>query len=83
MDFKKSFKKIGKNLLIGISGAIGGIIICVFYLIKIWLPHNADKIGLAIIALLPVLIILFSIMGSILGGFLGIIIYQLVRYLRK
>jgi hypothetical protein len=81
MRFKRLLKKLGKNLLAGLGGAIVGVIISVFYLLAIWLP--ASDAGLEIIALLPVMIILFSILGMSVGGVLGIVIYQVVRFIRK
>jgi len=51
-----------------ISGAIIGIIISITYLFKIWLPTNIDKISLAIIGIIPVMIILFSILGVFIEG---------------
>ncbi len=79
MNFKKLFKKIKKNLLVGFYGSIVGMIFSVFYLIKVWLPLNSNEIGLAIIAVLPVMIVLFSIGGIFIGGILAIIIYQIMR----
>ncbi|MCK4997384.1 hypothetical protein KAS08_03695 [Candidatus Pacearchaeota archaeon] len=83
MKFKNILKIIGKNLLGGISGAIVGIIISIFYVIKIWVPMNVNEIGLIIIVLIPVMIILFSILGMLVGGVFGILIYQIIRLIRK
>ena len=79
MNFKKLFKEIKKKLLVGLDGSIIGMIFSVFYLIKVWLPLNSNEIGLAIIAILPVMVILFSIGGIFIGGILAIIIYQIMR----
>ena len=79
MNFKKLFKEIRKNLLVGFYGSIIGMIFSVFYLIKVWLPLNSNEIGLAVIAILPVMIALFSIGGIFIGGILAIIIYQIIR----
>ena len=83
MRFGQLLKKISKNLLAGLGGAIIGVIIFIVYLLKIWLPANAEKIGLGIIALIPVMFILFSIMGTFMGGISGIVIYHIVKSLRK
>ena len=83
MGFRQSLKKITRNLLAGLGGAIIGAIIFIIYLFKIWLPTNAEKMGLGIIALLPVMLILFSIIGLFIGGILGIVIYRIVKSLRK
>jgi len=79
MKFKQFLKILGKNLLAGMGGAVIGIIVSVLYTIVIWLPANSEKIGLGIIAVLPVMIILFSILGIIIGGILGIILYQIIK----
>ena len=71
--------KFKKNLFAAFIGSIIGIIILMFYLFIFYIPANADKIGLAIIALLPVLVILFSILGIIVGAISGIIIYQIIK----
>ena len=83
MSFKQFLKKMGSNLLAGFIGSVLGIIISVFYVLKIWVPMNIDKIGLAIIAVIPVMIILFSIIGIIIGGILGIIIFFIIKQFRK
>lgn len=83
MRFGQLLKKVGENLLVGLVGAIIGAIIFIIYLLKIWFPTNAEKIGLGIIALIPVMFILFSIMGIFIGGILGIVIYHIVKSLIK
>jgi hypothetical protein len=83
MKPKNLVKKVGKTLSAGLIGAIIGIIIFVLYALTIWIPMNADKIGLAIIIMAPVMIILFSIMGIFIGGILGIIIYWTVKLIKK
>jgi uncharacterized protein with PQ loop repeat len=83
MGFKKFFKKLGKNLFAGLIGGIIGITAFVFYVIKIWLPLNAAKIGFGVIIMLPIMIILFSIIGIIVGSIGGIIIYQILRFINK
>ena len=83
MRFKNILKRLGKNLLVAVYGAVIGMIVFLIYLFKIWTPANADKIGLGIIALAPVLFILFSILGMIVGGIVGIVIYQVKGFLRK
>ena len=83
MRTRQLLKKIGENLLVGLGGAIIGAIIFIIYLFKIWFPANAKEIGLGIIALIPVMFILFSIMGIFIGGILGIVIYNIVKSLIK
>jgi len=47
------------------------------------LPINANDVGLAIIALIPVYMILFAIMGAIAGGVIGLIIYNIIKIIKK
>jgi len=79
MKFKQLLKKIGRNLGIGFLGGVIGVLISIIYTLTIWLPINADKIGLGIIAVLPVMILLFSVMGFIVGLILGITVYQIIK----
>ena len=83
MKFERFFKSLRKNLLASLYGAIIGIIISLLFLFEVWLPTNASDIGLAIIAILPVMVILFSIGGVVIGGVLGIVIYQIARLFRR
>ena len=83
MSFGQLLKKFGKNLLAGLGGAIIGVIVFIIYLFKIWLPANAEKIGLGIIALIPFMLILFSVLGIVIGGISGIVIYQIIKSLRN
>ncbi len=83
MNFKQLLKLIAEHLLAGLIGAIIGVIISVIYFLKIWIPINADKIGLGIIALFPVMLILFSILGIFIGGISGILLLLTVKFLRK
>lgn len=76
MAFKQLLKKLGKNLVAGLYGAIIGMILLIVYCLIIWMPANIDKIGLAIIVIFPLMILIFSIIGIILGAVLGVIIYQ-------
>jgi hypothetical protein len=83
MKGKNLGKKIGKTLLAGVVGAIIGIPVFIFYFFKIWVPMNSSEIGLGIIALVPVMIILFSIVGIFIGGISGMIIYWIVKLTKK
>ena len=83
MNLGQLLKKFGKNLLAGLIGAVMGVIIFVIYLFKFWLPANAEKMGLGIIAFIPIMLILFSVMGIFIGGISGIVIYHIIRSFRK
>jgi hypothetical protein len=83
MNWKLLFKNIGKYLLSGLVCGIIGIVIFLLYFFIIWMPANAEKVGLAIIAIFPVMIILFSVIGFIFGLILGLIIYPIVKLFKK
>ena len=75
-----------KFLLHGIIGAIVGILFAFFYVLRIWLPANARTIGLSIIIILPVVVIIFTILGLIFGGLVGFLfrlIFSLIKFLFK
>ncbi len=83
MRFKRLLKTLGKNLLALVGGGVIGIIVSVLYFFVVWFPLNVDKMGLAVVVLLPVMIILFSVMGIFFGGVLGVVVYQVVKLIRK
>lgn len=83
MNFKHFLELIGEHLLAGLIGAIIGVIISVIYLLKIWMPMNAHKVGLGIIAIFPIMLIMFSILGIFVGGITGIVILLILKFLRK
>lgn len=83
MNWRLLFKKIGKHILSGLVCGIIGIVISLLYFFVIWMPINVGKVGLGIIAIFPVMFILFSIMGFIFGLLLGLIIYPIVKWFRK
>ena len=69
-------KTLGKNILaILIGGLIGGILSIPFTLI--WIKNIGPQVGLGIIALVPVMFILFFIFGAIIGVVLGLLVYHL------
>jgi uncharacterized PurR-regulated membrane protein YhhQ (DUF165 family) len=89
MKFKKILKKVGKNLLAGVIGGIIGAVISVFCGWNFWLPNQIESLmgGLetlvGAIALILITIILFSILGIIFGGILGIVIYNLFKIFNR
>ena len=69
-------KTIGKNLLaILIGGLTGGVMSIPFSIIKI--KAIGPQVGLGIIALFPVIFILYSILVAIIGAVLGLLVYHL------
>jgi len=69
-------KTLGKNLLaILIGGLIGGILSIPFTLL--WIKNIDPQVGLGIIALVPVIFILYFIFGAIIGAVLGLLVYHL------
>jgi hypothetical protein len=89
MKLGKIFKVIAVNFLSALIGAIIGIIAFVYYGLHFWLPQRIANLspGFGVLfgglALIAVTVILFSVLGIILGGILGIIFYQILMRLKK
>ncbi|MDO8559100.1 MAG: hypothetical protein Q7R84_02105 [bacterium] len=80
MSIGKVFKIMGKNILAFISGAVLGIIT----VIVLFFPRAIEKMaggkeGLAVIALVPVFLIIYGGIGLITGGFSGVVIYNIAK----
>jgi len=80
---KSILKVVGSNLLSFVIGAILGFIILIAFFIGPLLTKASEKAGLAIIGLAPVLIILYGAISTIIGGILGIILFNLYKYFNK
>ncbi len=82
MNFQQVLKFLAKNFLAFFIGSFLGIIVSYLYLFYVWLPVNSHEIGLAIIALILPILILFGVLGLGIGGILGIIVYQIIKYIK-
>jgi len=69
-------KTLGKNLLVILIGGLTGGIVSIPFAI-IWMKNIGPQVGLGIIALLPIIFILYFIIGSFIGTVLGLVIYHL------
>jgi len=76
---KNFLKGVGKNALVILFGAIVGSIVLFVYLFYFWLPLNSARIGLGVIAYIPVLLIFSLIIGSIAGGIIALVIRLIVK----
>ena len=85
MKIAKILKAIGKNALAFLTGAIIGLIInAVFIFPSAVQKVTSEKdVGLAIIALAPALFIIYGIISIIIGGFLAIVIYNIIKRRKK
>ena len=85
MKIAKIFKTIWKNICIFLVGAVIGLIIN----ITVVFPSAIQKVamekdvGLGIIALAPVLFIIYGIISIVIGGFFAILIYNIIKRKRK
>jgi len=68
--------KFKKNILAFAIGSLVGIISILIYIKISWLPSKSSEIGLGIVGLFPIALIIFIFLGIIIGGSLGIIVYQ-------
>lgn len=80
MNLAKTFKVIGKNILAFLGGAVLGVASVIFF----FLPRSLEKIAagkepLAAIALVPVFLIIYGLLGIVIGGFGAIIIYNIIK----
>ncbi|MFC1686901.1 hypothetical protein ACFL0E_00915 [Nanoarchaeota archaeon] len=82
MGLKKVIKVILKNFLVFTLGGFVGLIIGVI-LAMIWMKTAGPSVGLGIIALAPFMLVLFSLMGFVIGGVLGLIIYNIIKIKRR
>jgi len=69
-------KTLGKNLLVILIGGLTGGIISIPFTIT-WIKTIGPQVGLGVIALIPVMFILFFIFGAIIGAVLGLLVYHL------
>ncbi|GEM_PF-6370563 len=73
------FLVILKNFSVFLFGAIAGEIIFIIYFLSIMVNNIAEKAGLGIIALAPVVFIIYSLFSIIIGGILGIVIFNIYK----
>ncbi len=76
-------KKVFKNLIALFLGAVTGEILFIIYFLSIMVNKIAEKAGLGIIALAPIMFIIYSIVSIIIGGVLGVIIYNIYKNGKK
>jgi uncharacterized PurR-regulated membrane protein YhhQ (DUF165 family) len=87
VNFKKIFKIAAANLLAVVIGIIVGAFISVSYGLHFWLPGRIAALPSGFgalfggLALIMTTILLFGILGIVVGGILGVIIYQLLKRL--
>ncbi len=81
MKITKILKTIGKNVLTFLVGAIIGLIVNITLVFPSAIQKIASEkdVGLGIIALAPVLFIIYGIISIVIGGFLAIVIYNIIK----
>lgn len=85
MKIAKILKAIGKNALTFLVGAVIGLIINITVIFPSAIQKVASEkdVGLGIIALAPVLFIIYGIISIVIGGFLAIVIYNIIKRGKK
>ena len=78
-NIRKILKGIFKSLGAFILGGTAGVIILFIFFLKKYLERVATDVGLGIIALAPVLVIIYSVTYFVIGGFSGLILYWAYR----
>ena len=72
-----------KNSLAFLTGGVLSVLATLIFAKPI-LEFTINKdVGLGIVALAPVLIIIYSMIFGVAGGLLGIIIYNFIRYFKR
>lgn len=72
-----------KNIFSFLAGAILGVLIELFFVRSLLVSTLTKDVGLGVIALVPVVVIIYSVLFGGLGGSLGIIIYNVIRYFKR
>ena len=80
---KSIFLAIFKNFIAFLFGAIFWELILIVFFLRLILEKVAEKAGLGIIALAPILLIFYGFLFGLIGGILGIVIYNIYKKLRK
>ena len=83
LTIRNTLKRIFKNLGAFILGGTAGVIILFIFLLKKYLEGAATAVGMGIIALAPVLVIIYSITYFVLGGFSGLILYRAYKFWKR
>lgn len=86
MNGQKIYKTlfvILKNILAFIAGGIAGMAITLLFARPLLESAIKKDVGLGIIALAPVVLIIYSIIFGIIGGISGIIVYNLFKKIFK
>jgi len=81
MNIAEILKTIGKNILTFLVGAIMGLIVNITLVFPSAIQKIATEkdVGLGIIALAPALFIIYGIISIVIGGFLAIVIYNIIK----
>ena len=80
---KNLFLIILKNIASFLLGLIAGELILIVFFLRLILEKVAEKAGLGIIALAPILLIFYGFLFGLIGGILGIVIYNIYKKLKK
>ena len=80
---KNLFLIILKNIASFLFGAIAGELVLLVFFLRLILEKVAEKAGLGIIALAPILLIFYGFLFGLIGGILGIIVYNVYKKFRK
>lgn len=79
----KFLKGLGKTLLSGIVFSLVGLASFLIYFFAFWLPANSATMGLSVVILFPVFLLLFSVLGLVLGFIFGVVGYWMYSLIKK
>ncbi len=83
MQMHKIILGIVKNLFAFIGGGIAGLLATLIFAEPILKFAIKKDVGLGIIAVAPAVLVIYAIVLAVVGGVLGIIVYNVVRWLRR
>ncbi len=83
-------KRIGIGIFSAVAGAVIGAIISIFYGLNFWLPSQIEKLSssgigafFGAIALIPITVLAFSILGVIVGAISGLLILLIIKKIKE
>lgn len=83
--YKRIILTVVSNLALFVIGASAGIIIAVQWAVHNWVPARAEQLSpgcgtlVGTLALIAVAVLLFGLVGCVVGGIIGIVLYQILR----
>lgn len=72
-----------KNILVFAAGGVLGLVAVVLFAKPLLERVLTKDVGLGIIALAPVMLLLYAIVFATIGGIIAVILYNVIRFIRR